>query len=96
MSSTIRLKKDLSSTRPKPISGKLILEDGTIFTGIKIGFKGSSVGEVCFNTSMTGYQEIITDPHMLAKLSTLLFLILAMLEQTMTTMSPTSLLQRVS
>ena len=62
MSSTIRLKKDLSSTRPKPISGKLILEDGTIFTGIKIGFKGSSVGEVCFNTSMTGYQEIITDP----------------------------------
>jgi len=62
MLKTIRLKKDLSSTRPKPISGKLILEDGTIFTGIKIGYKGSSVGEVCFNTSMTGYQEIITDP----------------------------------
>ena len=62
MSKTIRLKKDLSSTRPKPISGKLILEDGTVFAGIKIGFKGSSIGELCFNTSMTGYQEIITDP----------------------------------
>ena len=62
MSKTIRLKKDLNSTRPKPISGKLILEDGTVFAGIKIGFKGSSIGELCFNTSMTGYQEIITDP----------------------------------
>ena len=62
MLKTIRLKKDLSSTRPKPISGKLILEDGTVFAGIKIGFKGSSIGELCFNTSMTGYQEIITDP----------------------------------
>ena len=62
MLSTIRLKKDLSSTRPKPISGKTYSRRWNNITGIKIGYKGSSVGEVCFNTSMTGYQEIITDP----------------------------------
>lgn len=40
----------------------LILEDKTIFKGIKIGRKGITVGEIVFNTSMTGYQEILTDP----------------------------------
>jgi len=40
----------------------LALADGTIFRGISIGAPGSSVGEVVFNTSMTGYQEILTDP----------------------------------
>lgn len=40
----------------------LALADGTIFRGISIGAEGSSVGEVVFNTSMTGYQEILTDP----------------------------------
>ena len=40
----------------------LALADGTIFRGISIGADGSSVGEVVFNTSMTGYQEILTDP----------------------------------
>ena len=40
----------------------LLLEDGSTFRGQSIGIKGSSVGEVVFNTSMTGYQEIITDP----------------------------------
>ena len=57
-----RLKKDLSTTRPKPIEGQLILEDGSRFNGIKIGSPNMEIGEVCFNTSMTGYQEIITDP----------------------------------
>ena len=57
-----RLKKDLSSTRPKPIEGQLILEDGSRYNGLKIGSPNMEIGEVCFNTSMTGYQEIITDP----------------------------------
>ena len=40
----------------------LIIENGKVFWGYGIGFKGQSLGEICFNTSMTGYQEIITDP----------------------------------
>ena len=40
----------------------LILENGDTFSGIGIGKKGKTVGEICFNTSMTGYQEAITDP----------------------------------
>jgi carbamoyl-phosphate synthase small subunit len=41
---------------------KLALEDGTVFTGEAFGAEGEVDGEVCFNTSMTGYQEILTDP----------------------------------
>jgi carbamoyl-phosphate synthase small subunit len=41
---------------------KLALEDGTVFTGDSFGAAGEVDGEVCFNTSMTGYQEILTDP----------------------------------
>jgi len=40
----------------------LMLEDGTVFFGIGIGSQGYFGGEICFNTSMTGYQEILTDP----------------------------------
>ena len=40
----------------------LLLNDGTIFYGKSIGIKGTTFGEVCFNTGMTGYQEIFTDP----------------------------------
>ena len=40
----------------------LVLEDGTLFLGRSVGSRGESVGEVVFNTSMTGYQEILTDP----------------------------------
>lgn len=43
-------------------TGALVLADGSIFWGYGIGAHGSAVGEVCFNTSMTGYQEILTDP----------------------------------
>ena len=43
-------------------TGILVLEDGTSFQGYGFGFEGVSTGEVCFNTSITGYQEIITDP----------------------------------
>ena len=40
----------------------LVLEDGRIFQGELLGAKGETIGEVCFNTGMTGYQEILTDP----------------------------------
>lgn len=40
----------------------LVLEDGSVFTGKSLGFVGTAVGEVVFNTSMTGYQEMLTDP----------------------------------
>ena len=62
MANANRLKKDLSTARPKPIEGQLILEDGSRYNGLKIGSPNMEIGEVCFNTSMTGYQEIITDP----------------------------------
>ncbi len=40
----------------------LLLEDGTVFEGTSFGAKGYKCGEVVFNTAMTGYQEILTDP----------------------------------
>ncbi|MBU2863779.1 glutamine-hydrolyzing carbamoyl-phosphate synthase small subunit [Reinekea forsetii] len=51
----------------------LALEDGSIFTGIGIGAVGESVGEVVFNTSMTGYQEILTDPSYARQIVTLTY-----------------------
>src|ERR671929_2266173 len=45
-----------------PRVAKLALEDGTVFTGRAFGASGTSEGEVVFNTSITGYQEILTDP----------------------------------
>ena len=44
------------------MTGILYLEDGTVYTGLGFGHKGTSVGELVFNTSMSGYQEILTDP----------------------------------
>src|SRR6266511_4188971 len=43
-------------------TAKLALEDGTVYAGESFGAAGEVDGEVCFNTSMTGYQEILTDP----------------------------------
>ena len=43
-------------------TGVLVLEDGSFFKGLGFGFESTTTGEVCFNTSITGYQEIITDP----------------------------------
>ena len=51
----------------------LALEDGSLFRGISIGATGSSVGEVVFNTSMTGYQEILTDPSYAKQIVTLTY-----------------------
>ncbi len=54
-------------------SAILVLEDGTVFKGIAIGAQGSAVGEVVFNTAMTGYQEILTDPSYAEQIITLTY-----------------------
>ena len=46
----------------------VLLADGTIFHGKSIGIEGTSTGEICFNTGMTGYQEIFTDPSYFGQL----------------------------
>jgi carbamoyl-phosphate synthase small subunit len=51
----------------------LALEDGTIFEGVSVGAPGLSIGEVVFNTAMTGYQEILTDPSYARQLVTLTY-----------------------
>jgi carbamoyl-phosphate synthase small subunit len=51
----------------------LVLADGSVFSGISIGAEGLSVGEVVFNTSMTGYQEILTDPSYAKQIVTLTY-----------------------
>jgi len=54
-------------------SALLVLEDGTVFRGQSIGADGQAVGEVVFNTAMTGYQEILTDPSYARQLVTLTY-----------------------
>ena len=60
----------LKATAPKAI---LALADGTLYQGISIGATGSTLGEVVFNTSMTGYQEILTDPSYCQQIVTLTY-----------------------
>jgi len=54
-------------------SAILVLEDGSIFKGKSIGYEASSVGEVVFNTALTGYQEILTDPSYASQMITLTY-----------------------
>jgi len=56
---THQIKDNLKKINP---TGILVLEDGTFFKGQGFGFESTAIGEVCFNTSITGYQEIISDP----------------------------------
>jgi len=49
-------------------TGVLVLADGTVLSGIGVGATGSAVGEVVFNTAMTGYQEILTDPSYMSQI----------------------------
>ncbi|MBE9536627.1 MAG: glutamine-hydrolyzing carbamoyl-phosphate synthase small subunit [Proteobacteria bacterium] len=51
----------------------LVLADGTVFSGESFGASGEATGEVCFNTSMTGYQEILTDPSYKGELVTMTY-----------------------
>ncbi len=56
-----------------PAPAKLALEDGTVFTGRAFGAPGTAEGEVVFNTSMTGYQEILTDPSYKGQIVTMTY-----------------------
>lgn len=56
-----------------PQTAKLALEDGSVFTGISFGADGEVTGEVVFNTSMTGYQEILTDPSYRGQIVTMTY-----------------------
>lgn len=64
-----------SSHAPKPegATGVLVLSDGHVLWGKGFGAEGSAVGEVCFNTSMTGYQEVMTDPSYAGQIVTFTF-----------------------
>ena len=55
-------KKTNSKIKSQINTGVLVLENKKVFKGIGIGYQGEATGEVCFNTSLTGYQEIISDP----------------------------------
>ncbi len=59
--------------QPKDASGVLVLADGTVLWGRGFGATGEAVGEVCFNTAMTGYQEVMTDPSYAAQIVTFTF-----------------------
>jgi carbamoyl-phosphate synthase small subunit len=74
----------LSTTKPDPaappapwadapLTGRLVLADGTVIAGMGLGATGTAVGEVCFNTAMTGYQEILTDPSYAGQIITFTF-----------------------
>ena len=62
-----------SPTPPRGATAALVLADGTVFWGRGLGIAGSSTGEVCFNTSLTGYQEILTDPSYAGQIITFTF-----------------------
>lgn len=66
--------QQLSQTHPvETTQAILVLADGTVFRGISIGASGQTTGEVVFNTSMTGYQEILTDPSYTEQIVTLTY-----------------------
>ena len=62
-----------TSAQPKDATGCLVLADGTVVWGMGFGAAGDAVGEVCFNTAMTGYQEVMTDPSYAAQIVTFTF-----------------------
>ena len=57
-----KAKKNNSKLKSQINTGVLVLENKKVFKGIGIGYQGEATGEVCFNTSLTGYQEIISAP----------------------------------
>jgi carbamoyl-phosphate synthase small subunit len=65
--------RPVSAPQPAGATGVLVLADGSVFWGAGIGAEGQAVGEVCFNTSMTGYQEILTDPSYAGQIITFTF-----------------------
>ncbi|MFA5040836.1 MAG: glutamine-hydrolyzing carbamoyl-phosphate synthase small subunit [Bdellovibrionales bacterium] len=81
-STRAKKKKKAAAPTAKPIghlqkhkdyTGVLVLADGSVFWGRGMGAEGSAIGELCFNTSMTGYQEIATDPSYAGQIITFTF-----------------------
>ncbi|PZP55307.1 MAG: carbamoyl phosphate synthase small subunit [Micavibrio aeruginosavorus] len=70
MAETAKLK---TSQQPKDATGVIVLNDGTVLWGRGFGAETTRVGEICFNTSMTGYQEILTDPSYAGQIITFTF-----------------------
>lgn len=64
---------EVTSKQPVSATGVIVLADGTVLWGRGFGCEGSSVGEICFNTSLTGYQEILTDPSYAGQIITFTF-----------------------
>jgi len=62
-----------ANEKPKDATGVLVLADGSVFWGRGLGAEGIATGELCFNTSMTGYQEITTDPSYAGQIITFTF-----------------------
>jgi carbamoyl-phosphate synthase small subunit len=60
-------------TKDFDMDAVLLLEDGTVFKGRSFGAKGTKCGEVVFNTAMTGYQEILTDPSYYEQIVTMTY-----------------------
>jgi carbamoyl-phosphate synthase small subunit len=62
-----------AGTKPPEANAALVLADGTVFWGRGVGLPGRATGEICFNTSITGYQEILTDPSYAGQIITFTF-----------------------
>jgi carbamoyl-phosphate synthase small subunit len=62
-----------SGWRPRVATGVIVLADGALIEGFGVGATGEAVGEICFNTAMTGYEEILTDPSYAAQIITFTF-----------------------
>ena len=68
----------------------LILEDGTVFTGTSIGSEREVISEIVFNTSMTGYLEVLTDPSYAGQAVVMTYPLLAIMESAIRTWSQQS------
>src|ERR1700749_1394111 len=68
-----RISAPAPKERPAGSTGVLVLADGAVYWGLGLGATGQAVGEVCFNTAMTGYQETLTDPSFAGQIITFTF-----------------------
>src|SRR3989440_11489718 len=66
-------KQDINGWTEPSATALLVLADGTVLEGMGLGATGRAVGEVCFNTAMTGYEEILTDPSYAGQIITFTF-----------------------
>src|SRR5271170_7957708 len=64
---------DTKTALPSALNAALLLADGTVFFGRGFGANGTVSGELCFNTAMTGYQEVLTDPSYQGQIVTFTF-----------------------